>query len=530
MNVNQNQKESYPINAVFYSETQYRFFCHARLQNLAGQFGASIAIVSLTWNIAHQPTLVAYLIINQILVLLTGIAFYSQWTNRRLTFDGLPRFTVGLGVIRQTFLGSLFWLNLEATHNLTFVLAVLLVLCGCLLGSIVTLGPLKRLAMPSMTCLLLPSALACLFVGHYVIGIAVLFFIYIVALRGVKQVNLVYEELVRLREESSLTAKMFELSNSKLTFAFKTLEEEMDRRALIEDERKKLQEELLEASRQAGKAEIATGVLHNVGNVMNSVNISTGMMKNELRDRLLKRLDASILLLGEHEEDLAGFFANEKRAEHFLPFLKQLSGQTADMVDEFDKLLLNIKHVNDVVADQQSFAMRSQFAVSEDPAVIVASAINITDERYKQLQIELKSEISCSGMLSIDKSKLLQVLVNLLNNAADSIFESERDEKCVTLRIDRIEDQLCIEIEDTGIGIPVENINRIFHHGFSTRTDRGGHGFGLHHSANAIKEMGGELFVESPGTMQGATFKIQLPWNDSAVELKEQSFDSMVSV
>ena len=141
----------------FRAETQYIFFCRSRLQNLLGQFGASIAVVALTWTMAQHSTLIIYLIINQLLVLLTGLSFYSSWTNRRRTFDGLPKFAVELGFFRQTFLGSLFWLDLQATQNLTFVLSVLLVLSACLLGSIVTLGPLKRLTKPCMTCLLYTS-------------------------------------------------------------------------------------------------------------------------------------------------------------------------------------------------------------------------------------------------------------------------------------------------------------------------------------------------------------------------------------
>ena len=495
----------------FRAETNYRFFCHSRLQNLLGQFGASIVVVALTWTMAQQSTLIIYLVINQLLVLLTGISFYSRWTNQRRTFDGLPRFAAELGYIRQTFLGSLFWLDLQATQNLTFVLSVLVVLAACLLGSIVTLGPLRRLARPSITCLFLPSALACLFVGHFVIGIATLFFIYVVAIRGSQQVDLAYDELIGLREESVSNAKSLELNNSQLLQANQNLEDEMRRRSLIEADRTQLQGKLLEASRQAGKAEIATGVLHNVGNVMNSVNVSASVLQEDLRKRLLSRLDATIELLGAQNGDLAGFFSNDERAQHFLPYLKQLSGRTEEMVEDFNKLLENIGHVNNVVSSQQSYAMTGAMKATVDPVHVVQSAIHITEERFREQGITVESRFANVTELFIDKSKLLQTLVNILRNAANSIFDSGKEERVITIDIDEFDGHLEIAISDTGVGIAAENIKRIFEHGFSTRSDRGGHGFGLHHAANTINAMGGKLLVVSHGEMQGATFTVQLP-------------------
>ena len=66
-----------------------------------------------------------------------------------------------------------------------------------------------------------------------------------------------------------------------------------------------------------------------------------------------------------------------------------------------------------------------------------------------------------------------------------------------------------ISVADNGIGIPAENLTRIFAHGFTTR--KHGHGFGLHSSALAASEMGGALRVQSDGHGCGATFTIELP-------------------
>ena len=285
----------------------------------------------------------------------------------------------------------------------------------------------------------------------------------------------------------------------------------MERRANVEADRAKLQENLIEASRQAGKAEIAIGVLHNVGNVMNSVNVSTTMLRQDFSKKLVERLNATVELLCEHESDLSCFFKNDARAKHFLPFLKQLSGETEKMTGDFDTLISHIEHVKEVVEAQQVFATKRTVAIDVDPVSIVESAIQINEDLYREHGIEIKCEFEEIGILKIDRSKLLQTLVNIVKNAALSIVDSHNDMKLVTIRVGELDGKLQISVKDTGIGISTENMDRIFQHGFSTRRDRGGHGFGLHHSANAINEIGGRLSVESPGEMQGATFTVQLP-------------------
>lgn len=506
-----------------YSESLYTFFKRSRLQNLFGQFGAPIAAVALTWNLANQNVLLAYLGITEFLVLLTGICFYSSWTNNRRTANGLPKYVRQLGVVRQTILGSLFWFDLHAAQDLTFVLAVLVVFCGCLLGSVITIGPFKSLAMQSLTCLFLPSALACLLLGHIEIACAVLFFIYVIAYRGVQQINLAFTELIRLRAESNLVADTLKQKVRELKKVNSDLEIEMDQRAKIEIEREKLQVELVQASRDAGKAEIATGVLHNVGNVMNSVNVTAGLMHRNLKDRLNSQLDAAVNLLSEQEDDLGGFFAKDPRAEHFLPFLKQLNKQSDDLLSEVQSLITSVEHVNSVVAAQQAYATTSALKTYCDPTQIVDAAIQISNETFKKFDIELTRDYEDVGEVLLDKQKLLQILVNLLRNAKHAIEDANPDERSINVKVDIDEDNmLLIAVSDSGIGIEPSNLDKIFQHGFSTRKKRGGHGFGLHHSACAIEEMGGTLSVDSQGKMKGAKFTIRIPAETRILHVEDQ--------
>jgi signal transduction histidine kinase len=107
------------------------------------------------------------------------------------------------------------------------------------------------------------------------------------------------------------------------------------------------------------------------------------------------------------------------------------------------------------------------------------------------------------------KHKVLQILVNLIHNAKYACDDSGREDKQINVRVRNGDGRVKISVIDNGIGIPADNLTRIFNHGFTTRKD--GHGFGLHSGAIAAKELGGNLVVFSEGTGRGATFTLELP-------------------
>jgi signal transduction histidine kinase len=97
----------------------------------------------------------------------------------------------------------------------------------------------------------------------------------------------------------------------------------------------------------------------------------------------------------------------------------------------------------------------------------------------------------------------------VIRNAKYACDESGNAEKRVTVRVSAAHGAMVIAVIDTGVGIPPENLERIFSHGFTTRKD--GHGFGLHSCALAARDLGGSLQGESAGPGQGATFTLTLP-------------------
>ena len=93
-------------------------------------------------------------------------------------------------------------------------------------------------------------------------------------------------------------------------------------------------------------------------------------------------------------------------------------------------------------------------------------------------------------------------------------------DKRITVRATRESGCVRIAVTDNGVGIPAENLNRIFNHGFTTK--KTGHGFGLHSAANAAKDMGGSLTVQSDGPGQGATFRLELPIDAPAGKTRDE--------
>jgi signal transduction histidine kinase len=144
------------------------------------------------------------------------------------------------------------------------------------------------------------------------------------------------------------------------------------------------------------------------------------------------------------------------------------------------------------------------------PADMVEDAFKISEAAYQCHGIRLVRKFDDVPTILVDRHKVLQILVNLFQNAKRACVESGKNACSVNARICRSgEDRVRIEIADNGIGIPPENLTRIFAHGFTTR--KNGHGYGLHSGALAARELRGTLLAHSDGPGHGATFILELP-------------------
>ncbi|HEV7611706.1 MAG TPA: ATP-binding protein [Steroidobacteraceae bacterium] len=290
---------------------------------------------------------------------------------------------------------------------------------------------------------------------------------------------------------------------------------DLDITARVEaDERERqLQQQLRDASRQAGMAEIATNVLHNVGNVLNSVNISASVLADKIKNPRAAGLGKVAALLRERAADLGTFVSADPRGKQLPLYLTQLSEQLIlDQrltLEELESLRKNIDHIKEIVTMQQTYSKR--VGVPEKLAVtsLADDALRMNVGAFTRHGVALKCEFEDVPEIVVERHKVLQILVNLLRNAKYACEASDRKDKQVLMRIASHVDGVQIAISDNGIGIRPEHMPQIFCHGFTTKED--GHGFGLHSGALAAREMGGGLRVESAGRGHGATFTLELP-------------------
>src|SRR5580704_6445776 len=279
------------------------------------------------------------------------------------------------------------------------------------------------------------------------------------------------------------------------------------------------QSELVTTARQAGMAEIANNVLHNVGNVLNSVNVSAGLVNSKMRNSKAQGLAKAVELINEHTADLGDFLTHDAKGKLLPGYLNRLVAALAveqqSVVEELGSLTTSVDHIKDIVATQQSYAGAASVVEAVQVRELLEDALRMNAGALARHQVTVVREFADVPLLMLDKSRVLQILVNLIGNAKQAMDGVTDHAHQMTLRVG-IADltdgrSLRICVEDEGEGIAPENLARLFVHGFTTHDK--GHGFGLHSCALAAKEMGGTLTAQSAGLGKGAAFTLELPVN-----------------
>ncbi len=288
-------------------------------------------------------------------------------------------------------------------------------------------------------------------------------------------------------------------------------------RKQAESEKQKLNSQLVATSRQAGMAEVATGVLHNVGNVLNSINVSASVAEETLRKSRVPMVKQVADLLGAHAGDLGEFMSRDEKGRMVPSYLAKLAAHLAEeqaaLLNEIKTLTSHVGHVKDIISVQQSVSRTAGVVEPVALCDLVEGALQIVAATASRYHIDVVREFTEVPQVRTDRHRVLQILVNLMTNAMDAMKETvgEREGR-LFLRIRRhAPDPRClrVEVEDNGVGIAPENLARLFTHGFTTK--QRGHGFGLHSSSLAAKDLQASLTAFSRGAGQGATFTLVLP-------------------
>ncbi len=279
-------------------------------------------------------------------------------------------------------------------------------------------------------------------------------------------------------------------------------------------QRERVEQEMRELSHRAGMAEVATGVLHNVGNALNSVRVSASAVHNRVRGLRIEGLSRALDMLEEHSSDIPGFLSKDVRGRRLPVYLKGVLAEFAtvqtDILAELSRVDEGLEHVNQVVRSQQSYAGVSGTPERIAPRLLCREALNLCSGQLRGVDVEM--DLNLGPDIVAERHKILQVLVNLLTNAAQAVGEIPSGERRISVRTVSGAGEVRMTVEDNGRGVPPEHAERIFEMGFTTRSD--GHGFGLHHSALLAYESGGRLLLEKPQPGRGAVFTLELPCAD----------------
>lgn len=287
-----------------------------------------------------------------------------------------------------------------------------------------------------------------------------------------------------------------------------------------QDELEKTHRQLVDTSRRAGMAEVATGVLHNVGNVLNSVNVASTLIHQRLNGSRVGSLGQLAELLKSQGDRLGEFFAADPRGGMVPSYIETLAGhlrqEQQEVLAEVDQLVKNIEHIKTIVDLQQSYARTGGTMEPVDLIDLVEDALGINAASLTRHRIKLIKNFE-EGIPTVlaDRNKVLQILVNLIRNAKHAVDDSDNEQRLLGIAVQRFgEDRVRVTVADTGVGISPENMGKLFSHGFTTR--KNGHGFGLHSSEAAAREMGGTLMAHSDGPGRGAIFVLELAVSKAA--------------
>lgn len=289
---------------------------------------------------------------------------------------------------------------------------------------------------------------------------------------------------------------------------------EITQRKASEEKLIAMHKELVSTARLAGMADVAISVLHNIGNVLNSVNTSVQILLEKDKELKLQGIIEISRLLQQHKNNLEKFLSEDRIGKILPQYLEQFSNYLENerlfFREELHSLNNKISHIKKIVIMHQSLSKCSSMAEPTDVNQVIEEALAINTEDIEKFGISIVRDYAPLPLLQIDKIKIAQILVNLIKNSVEILMISDKEDKKITLRTFKGPSHVQIEVIDNGKGIPLEGLTKIFSYGFTTKKD--GHGIGLHASSLTAQEIGGSLKAYSDGDDQGAKFILSLPF------------------
>ena len=279
-------------------------------------------------------------------------------------------------------------------------------------------------------------------------------------------------------------------------------------------------EEALAHAFAQGRLEIVDTILHNIGNAINSVSVGIDTIHHQLNnDKLTPRLTALANAIEQHQNNFSDYIKNDSQGQKVLPFILTLAADFNVVMQQWQQTVERIRsrtsHIVDIIRTQNTYQGASTSRKDVNLEVAISDAVKILQDSIDKRHIHV--EIDCDNApeeIRIQESQFHQTLVNVIKNSVEAMDEFEKSaERNAAPRIQIhshiLDDSLCIDITDNGIGIDPQDLQRIFSAGFTSKEY--GSGLGLHSSANFIISSGGKIRASSDGKGKGATVRILLP-------------------
>ncbi|MCI5208997.1 MAG: sensor histidine kinase, partial [Candidatus Electrothrix sp. ATG2] len=273
--------------------------------------------------------------------------------------------------------------------------------------------------------------------------------------------------------------------------------------------------DLFNTSRLAGKAEVATEVLHNVGNTLNSISVSSEQIRETVQQSASAGFPGVVQLIQDHEGDLAHFLGHDSKGKmlplYFAKLSEKLTEEGEFLLTESTRQLQHIRRVVEIIRAQQDEVKLAHFREQVNFTSLLEECLDFFQSDFEEQGIAVERHYGFQQDINGEPHKIIQVVNNLIRNAVEAFEGTSLAEKKISLNTYSIADQdeVAVEITDNGKGMQQEVLQQAFAFGYTTKKD--GHGFDLHNAANLTAEMGGRLTGESAGSKQGASFKVRLP-------------------
>jgi sensor domain CHASE-containing protein/signal transduction histidine kinase len=328
--------------------------------------------------------------------------------------------------------------------------------------------------------------------------------------------GLILIKIMVTRPLATLSAEVSDIGKGNSRLVSPSLTERNDEIGLVSrffqtafDQLEVAQISLVKASHEAGMASVAREVLHNAGNVFNSIRVAIGQLHSIAANSKILRLQESVALLNENKEDLDRYTKEDPKGSKVLPFLTALSDRLVDdhkhSLSELDDLSGSVAHMGEVILAQYTFASPMSQQEEVFLAPIVEESARIVQKSLQHHGVNLELSLEPEVKASCFPPLLIRVLVNLLTNAKDAVQCREAGDRTIKMQLKRLpQGGVSLLVQDNGEGVEVHDATRIFSNGFTTKPN--GSGYGLHYCANTLREMGWSIRMESAGPGTGASF------------------------